>query len=71
MLTVSGSNFRSNAAIYVQGKGYLTATYVNSATLTFSVTPNASTGWGAGTYTFWVVQPYANVSNMDKSFTIQ
>jgi hypothetical protein len=71
VLTITGSNFRNNASVYIQGKGFVSATYVSSATLTFSITSNASNGWGTGSYTFWVVQPYANVSNMDKSFRIQ
>lgn len=71
VLTITGNNFRNNAAVYVQGKGYITASYVNSTTLTISVTSNPSNGWGTGSYTFWAVQPYANVSNMDKSFSIQ
>jgi len=69
VLTVSGTNFRSNSAVYIQGKGFVPTTYVNATTLTFSITTDSSNP--SGTYTFWIVQPYANVSNMDKSFTIQ
>jgi hypothetical protein len=69
VLTIKGNNFSSNSLVFIQGKGFIPTTYVNSTTLTFSITSDSSNP--PGTYTFWVVQPYANVSNMDKSFTIQ
>ncbi len=70
-LTITGSNFRNTAEVYIQGKGFVSAAFVNSTTLTFSITSNAGNGWGTGTYTLWIVQPYANVSNMDRNFGIQ
>jgi len=70
-ITVSGLNFRSDAYVYVQSKGSVPTTYVNSTTLTFTITTDPLT-WPKGAYTIWVVQPFAqDVSNMDKTFTIQ
>ena len=70
-ITVTGTNFRNNAWVYINGGGFVPTTYVNSTTLTFSITPNGTPYYApGGPYTLWVVQPYTTGCNQDKGFTI-
>ncbi|MBI1788652.1 MAG: IPT/TIG domain-containing protein [Acidobacteria bacterium] len=70
-ITVTGTNFRSNAAVYPFSfsNNPVTTTFVNSTTLTFVIVPSGTT-FPKSTYKLWIVQPYSDVSNMDQTLTI-
>jgi hypothetical protein len=68
-VTISGSNFRSNAVIYANYTFQLPAQYVNSSTLTLSIVANPANWVRGSPYTIDVFQSYSDLSNMDKTIT--
>jgi len=69
-ITVNGTNFRSNAYLFLMGGGAVTTTYVSSNALSFSLTPALGGAFseggvlvGEGTHQLWAVEPYSYNSN--------
>jgi hypothetical protein len=82
VITIAGSNFRSNSQVYVVGGAEVTKQYIDANHLTITLQPStnalfainttssAQAYFGASTYSTWVVQPVANSSNQNLGFTI-
>ncbi len=77
-VTLSGTNFRSDAIIYLMGFP-LPTNFVDNTHLAFTLTPSIGGAFGIGsggavlnegTYNFHVGENYANVSNQDQTVSI-
>ena len=71
-MTVTGTNFRSNAIVTINGRGYVDTTFINSTTLTFVVAPGYSNSeYTPGSFTLYVVEPYTNMDSGTATFTVK
>ena len=69
-VTIQGSNFMQSTQVSIEGS-FVNTTYVSPTALTILVAPGYAAGqFTSGSYTLWVVEPYAYPSAQMVTFTV-